>query len=137
MLGQDKLIPPLDPQEAQGIITGSEQFLKDYAIASSLYAKGIKRLINYIRHIPDFNADDVDKDMLEQFANFIDSGDSKIISMHQEGDAAQKHELCKRPAEKVLRELKTDIQLAGYQHFAFSVLPAQLLIGEGKFPVSL
>ena len=66
-------------------------------------------MINDILHIPDFNADDVDKDMLEQFANFIDSGYSKIISMHQEGDAAQKLELFKRPAEMVLRQLKSDI----------------------------
>ena len=116
MLGQNKLFPPLDPQEDLGITTGSEQILKDYASASFLYAKDIKRLINDILHIPDFNADDVDKDMLEQFDNFIDSGDSKIISMHQEGDAAQKLELFKRPAEKVLRKLKADIQLAGCQH---------------------
>ena len=47
-------------------------------------------------HNSDFNADDVDKDMLEQFASFIGSGDSKIISMHQEGDGAQKLELFKR-----------------------------------------
>ena len=80
---------------------------------------------------------DVDKDMLEQFANFIDSVYSKIIFMHQEGDAAEKLELFKRPAEKVLRELKSDIQLPGCQHFAFSFQPAQLRIGEGKFPVSL
>ena len=75
--------------------------------------------------------------MMEKFANLIDNGDSKIISMHQEGDAAQKLELFKRPAEKILRELKPDIQLAGYQHIAFSFQPAQLRIGEGKFPVSL
>ena len=75
-----------------GIITGSEQIFKDDASASSLNAKDLKRLINDSLHIPDFNADDVDKDMLEQFANFIDSVNSKIISMHQKGDAAQKLE---------------------------------------------
>ena len=37
-MGQDKLIPPLAP-EAAGIITGSEQILKDYASASSLTAR--------------------------------------------------------------------------------------------------
>ena len=79
--------------------------------------------------------------------------------MHQEGDGAQKLELFKRPAEKVLRELISDIQLAGCQHFAFkeyvdpsphgnrlfaghsngsvSFQPAQLRIGEGKVSVSL
>ena len=155
-MGQDKLIPPLAP-EAAGIITGSEQILKDYASASSLTARDIKRLIEDVLHNPDFNADDVDTDMLERLANSIDSGDLEIINMHQEGDGAQKLELFKRPAEKVLRELISDIRLAGCQHFAFkeyldphgnrlfaghsngsvSFQLAQLRIGEGKVPVSL
>ena len=117
----------------------------------------IKRLIEDVIHNPDFNADDVDTDMLERFANSIDSGDLEIINMHQEGDGAQKLELFKRPAEKVLRELISDIRLAGCQHFAFkeyldphgnrlfaghsngsvSFQLAQLRIGEDKFPVSL
>ena len=101
MPGQDGLVPPLDPQEASGIITGSEQILKDYASASSLTAKDIKRLIEDILHNPSFNSDDVDTDILERFADFIDSGNLEIISMHQEGDGAQKLELFKRPAEKV------------------------------------
>ena len=96
MLGQDRLIPPLDSHEESRLSTGSEHILKDYASASSLNAKDIKRLIEDILHNSDFNADDVDKDMLEQFANFIDSGNSKIIFMHQEGDGAQKLELFKR-----------------------------------------
>ena len=70
--------------------------LKDYASASSLNAKDIKRLIEDILHNSDFNADDVTRDMLEQFANFIDRGDSMIISIHQEGDGVQKLELFKR-----------------------------------------
>ena len=72
---QDGLVPPLDPQEASGIITGTEQILKDYASASSLNARDIKRLIEDVLHNPAFNADDVDMDMLERFANSIDSGD--------------------------------------------------------------
>ena len=32
VLMQDGLVPPLDPQEASGIITGSEQILKEYAL---------------------------------------------------------------------------------------------------------
>ena len=135
MLGQDGLVPPLDPHEALGIITGSEQILKDYASASSLTSNN----------------------MLERFANSIDSGYLEIISMHQEGDGDQKLELFKRPAEKVLRELISDIRLAGCQHFAFkeyldpygnrlfaghsngsvSFQPTQLLICEEKFSVSL
>ena len=93
MLGQDGLVPPLDPQEASGIITGSEQILKNYASASSLNARDIKRLIEDVLHSPDFNAEDVDTDMLERLANSIDSGDLEIINMHQEGDGAQKLEL--------------------------------------------
>ena len=84
-MGQDKLISPLAP-EAAGIITGSEQILKDYASASSLTARDIKRLIEDVLHNPDFNANDVDTDMLERFANSIESGDLEIIFMHQEGD---------------------------------------------------
>ena len=106
MLGQDGLDPPLDPQEASGIITGSEQFLKDYASAPSLNAKDIKRLMEDVLHNPNFNADDVDMDMLEWcFANSIDSRDLEIISMHQEGDGAQKLELFNCPADSVQRRL--------------------------------
>ena len=62
-MGQDRLIPPLAP-EASGIITGSEQILKDYASGSSLTAKDIKRLVEDVLHNPDFNADDVDSSNL-------------------------------------------------------------------------
>ena len=156
MLGQDRLIPPLAP-EAAGIITGSEQILKEYASASSLNARDIKRLSEVVLHNPDFNADDVDTDMLERLADSIDSGNLEIINMHQEGDGAQKLELFKRPAEKVFQKIISDIQLAGCQHFAFkeyldphgnrlfachsngsvSFQPTQLLICAEKFPVSL
>ncbi len=74
-----------------------------------------------------------------------------------EGDGAQKLELFKRPAEKVLRELLSDIRLAGCQHFGFkeyldphgnrlfaghsngsvSFQLAQIRVGPGKVPVSL
>ena len=151
---------PLDPQEASGIITGIEQILKNYASASSLNARDIKRLIEDVLHNPDFNAEDVDTDMLERLANSIDRGDLEIISMHREGDGAQKLELFMRPAEKVLLELISDIRLAGCQHFARFAFkeyldpngnrlfachsngsvyfqPTQLLICEEKFPVSL
>jgi hypothetical protein len=52
-------------------------------------------------------------------ANSIDSGNLEIISMHKEGDGAQKLELFKHPEEKVLHELMSNIRLAGCQHFAF------------------
>ena len=94
MLGHDGLVPPLDPQEASGKITGIEQILKDYASSSSLNTKDIKRLIELedVLHNPNFNADDVDMDILELFANSMDCGDLDIISMHQEGDGAQQLE---------------------------------------------
>ncbi len=82
-------------------------------------AKDIIALIQDVLHNPEFNADDVDTDMLKRFADSIDSGDLEIISMHQEGGGAQKLELFKRPAEKVLRELMADIRLARCQHFGF------------------
>ena len=87
---QDGLVPPLQPEEAAGIITGSEQILKEYAKKASLTAKDIIALIEDVLHNPNFNADDVDTDMLKRFADSIDSGDLEIISMHQEGDGAQK-----------------------------------------------
>ncbi len=112
-------MPPLDPQEASGMINGSEQILKEYAKKASLTDKDIKALIEDVLHNPNFNADEVDTDMLQRFVSSIDSGDLEIISMHLEGDGAQKLELFKRFAEKVLRELLSDIRLAGCQHFGF------------------
>jgi hypothetical protein len=94
------------------MISGSKQILKEYAKKASLNAKDIKALIQDVLHNPDFNAEEVDTDMLQQFANSIDSGDLDIISMHLEGDGAQKLELFTRPAEKVLRELISDTLLA-------------------------
>ena len=89
-------------------------------------------------------------------ADSIDSGDLEIISMHKEGDGAQKLEF-NHPEETVLRKLMSDIQLAGCQHFAIKEYLdphgnrlfachangsvcfqlAQLSIGEGKVPMSL
>ncbi len=112
-------MPPLHPEEASGIISRSEQILKEYAGKASLKAKDIIALIQEVLHNPEFNADDVDTDMLKRFSDSIDSGDLEIISMHQEEDGAQKLELFKRPAEKVLLELMADIRLAGCQHFGF------------------
>jgi hypothetical protein len=116
---QDGLVPPLDPEEASGIITRSEQILKEFAKKASLTANDIIALIQDVLHNPEFNDDDVDTDMLKRFADSIDSGDLEIISMHQEGDGAQKLGLFKRPAEKVLPELMADIRLARCQHFGF------------------
>jgi hypothetical protein len=154
---QEGLVPPLQPVEAAGLISRSEQILKQYASKASLTAKDIIALIQDVLHNPEFNADDVDTDMLKRFADSIDSGDLEIISMHKEGDGAQKLELFKRPAEKVLRELMADVRLAGCQHFAFkeyldphgnrlfaghsngsvTFQLAQIRVGADKVPVSL
>jgi len=154
---QEGLVPPLQPEEASGLISRSEQILKEYASKASLTAKDIIALIQDVLHNPEFNADDVDTDMLKRFADSIDSGDLEIISMHKEGDGAQKLELFKRPAEKVLRELMADVRLAGCQHFAFkeyldphgnrlfaghsngsvTFQLAQIRVGADKVPVSL
>ena len=102
-------------------IPSKTQILKEYASASSLNARDIKRLIEDVLHNPDFNA-------ACQFWSGLpipfDSGNLEIINMHQEGDGAQKLELFKRPAEKVLRELIADIRLAGCQHFVIPMDPS-------------
>ncbi len=115
----DGLVPPFDPAEAAGIITGSEQILKEYAKRPWLTVKDIKVLIEDILHNTDFNADHVDTGMLKRFAYLIYGDEFEIISMHQEGNGAQNLEFLKRPAEKVLHELFRDIWLAGCQHFGF------------------
>ena len=61
-------MPAIEPQEASGLIKGSGQILKDYAKRASLTAKDVKKLIEDVLHNSDFNADDVDTDMLERFA---------------------------------------------------------------------
>ncbi len=68
---QDGLVPPLHPEEASGILTrsASEQILKEYAKQASLTAKDIIALIQEVLHNPEFNADDVDTDMLKRFAD--------------------------------------------------------------------
>jgi hypothetical protein len=157
VLIQDGLVPPLEPEEASGIMSGSEQILIDYAKKASLTAKDVIILIEDVLHNPNFNADEVDTDMLKQFAYSIDSGDLEIISMHQEGNGAQKLDLFKHPVEKVLCELMRDIWLAGSQHFTFkeyldphgnrlfarhsngsvSFQLAQIRVGTYKVPVSL
>ena len=57
-------MPAVEPKEASGLITGSEQILKDYAKSASLTAKDVKKLIEDVLHNPEFNADDVDTDII-------------------------------------------------------------------------
>jgi hypothetical protein len=74
-LMQDGLVPPLHPEEASGIITRSEQILKEYAKKALLTDKDIISLIQDVLQNPEFNADNVDTDMLKRFMDSIDSGD--------------------------------------------------------------
>jgi hypothetical protein len=156
-ISQAGLVPPLD-KEAAGIITGSEEILKEFASKHSLNASTINDLIKDVLKNTAFNAVEVDTDMLQRLPQAsIDSGDVQIINMHTEGDGEQLLELFKRPVEKVLRELVADMRLAGRQHFGFqeykdprgnrlfaghsngsvSFQLAQLKVGEGKVPVSI
>ena len=156
MLPQDGLVPPLN-REASGILSGSEEILKKFAGQHALNATTINNLIKDVLKNPDFNADEVDTDMLKRLQASIDSGDIDIISMKVDGDGDQNPELFMRPIEKVLRELIADMRLAGCQHFAFheykdprgnrlfaghangsvSFQLAQMKVGEGKVPVSI
>ena len=144
-------------RDAADVITGSEHILKAYADKHSLTATAINDLIKDVLKNPQFNADEVDTDMLQRLSAAIDGGDLQIISMRMEGDGPQNPELFMRPVEKVLRELVGDMRLAGHQHFAFheyndpsgnrifagdangsvSFQLAQMRIGPGKVPVSI
>ena len=111
-------MPALD-RDAADVITGSEHILKAYAEKHSLTATAIVDLIKNVLKNPEFNADDVDTNMLQRLQAAIDSGDLQVINMHKDGDGPQVLELFARPVEKVLRELIGDLRLAGHQHFAF------------------
>jgi hypothetical protein len=111
-------LPALD-RDAADVITESEHILKAYTDKHSLTATAIVDLIKNVLKNHEFNADDVDTDMLQCLQAAIDSGDLQVINMHKDGDGPQILELFTRPAEKVLRELIGDLRLAGLQHFAF------------------
>jgi hypothetical protein len=114
---QDGLLPALD-RDAADVITGSDNILKAYADKHSLTATAIMNLIKDVLKDPEFNANNVDTDMLQRLQAAIDSGDLQVINMHKDGDRPQILELFARPVGKVLRELIGDLRLAGHQHFA-------------------
>jgi hypothetical protein len=93
---QAGLVPPLD-EEAAGIITSSEAILKQFASKHSLNASTINDLIKDVLKNPDFNADEVDTDMLQRLNVSIDSGDVQIINMHAKGVGEQFLEMFMRP----------------------------------------
>ena len=96
---QGGLLPPLD-RDAADVLRGSEHIVKAYAEKHSLTATAIKDLISDVLKNPEFNADEVDTDMLRRLEAAIDSGDLKVINMHKEGDGPQILELFARPVEK-------------------------------------
>ena len=112
---QGGLLPALD-RDAADVITGSEHIVKAYADKHSLSAAAISDLIKDVLKNPDFDADEVDTDMLRRLQAAIDSGDLQVINMHKDGDGPQVLELFKRPVEKVLRELVGDLRLAGHHN---------------------
>ncbi len=57
-------------------------------------------LIKNVLKNPEFNADDVDTDMLQLLQAAIDIGDLQVINMHKDGDGPQVLELFARPVEK-------------------------------------
>jgi hypothetical protein len=89
---QGGLLPALD-RDAADVITGKEHILKAYADKHSLTAAAIVDLIKDVLKNPDFNSDDVDTDMLQRLQAAIDSGDVKVINMHEDGDGPQCLEL--------------------------------------------
>ncbi len=60
---QGALLPALD-RDAADVITGSEHILKAYADKHSLTATAIADLIKNVFKNPEFNADEVDTDMM-------------------------------------------------------------------------
>ena len=63
----------------------------------------------------------------------IEEGDIEVIDLWEDGDGNQDVWLYKRPALKVLKELHSDEQLAGQQHFGFNFQAVQELT---RFPRS-
>ncbi len=73
------------------VIAGSEFLVKKFAKLHSLTATAINDLIKNVLQNPQFNADEVDTDMLQRLSAAIDSGDLEIISMRVEGGGTQNH----------------------------------------------
>ncbi len=74
-------MPVLD-RDASDVITGSEHILKANADRHSLTATAIVDLIKNVLKNPEFNADEVDTDMLQRLQAAIDSVDLQVIDMH-------------------------------------------------------
>jgi hypothetical protein len=76
-------LPALD-RDAADVITGREHILNAYANTHFLTATAIVDLIKNVLKNPEFNADDVDTDMLQRLHAAMDSGDLQVINMHKD-----------------------------------------------------
>ena len=101
------------------VFTKSERILLDYQKLKRMSAADLKDLIQQVLKNPEFNIDEVDHDMHERLQRAIDKGDIDVSDFWPEGDGKQDVKFFCRKVEKVLRELLSDEQLAGCQHFGF------------------
>ncbi len=78
-------MPALDRDTAD-VITRSEHIVKAYADKHSLTATAIvdSDLIKNVLKNPEFNADEVDTDMLQRLQAAIDSGDLHLLDMRKD-----------------------------------------------------
>ena len=81
-------VPPLN-EEAARLFTASERILQNYARARTLTGAGLKALIEDVLRNPEFNADDIDRNMMERLNKAIDDGEFEIFDMWKEGDGHQ------------------------------------------------
>ena len=81
-------------RDAADVITGSEHILKAYADKHSLTAAAIVDLIKTVLKNPEFNADDVDTDMLQRLQADIDRGEG----WRRTTDFGAFHEACRKGA---------------------------------------
>ena len=98
-----ELVPPLN-EEAARLFTASERILQNYASARTLTGADHKALIEDVLRNPEFNADDIDRNMMERLNKaIIDDGEFEIFDMWKEGHGRQDVKLFTRNLEKVVR----------------------------------
>ena len=100
---EKELVPPLN-EEAARPFTASERILQNYARARTLTGADLKALIEDVLRNPEFNADDIDRNMMERLNKaIIDDGEFEIFDMWKEGDCHQDVKQFTRNLEKVVR----------------------------------
>ena len=118
--------PPLN-EEAARLFTASERILQNYARARALTGADLKALIEDVLRNPEFNADDIDRNMMERLNKAIDDGEFEIFDMWKEGDGHQDVKLFSRNLEKVVRGFRPSMEglkpgvillILGQGHFA-------------------